>query len=191
MSFHQLEESTRGFSFNSENTLDMRMDRNSAVTAKKLVNGLSERELKLLFEKYGEESYAGKIAKEIVKVRGFKEIETCRGLSELVKAVKGGRQFGKTHPATKVFQALRIAVNDELEVLERTLPRAFRVLAPKGRILVISFHSLEDRIVKNFGKKTGALRIITKKPVAPSFLELSLNPRARSAKLRVFEKILI
>ncbi|MBU1017264.1 MAG: 16S rRNA (cytosine(1402)-N(4))-methyltransferase RsmH [Patescibacteria group bacterium] len=188
-SSYQLKDDSRGFSFNSKENLDMRMDKNLAVTAKDLINGLPKRELALLFAKYGEETYANKIAQVIVTARKFKEIRTGEDLAEVVASIKGRKRVGETHPATKVFQALRIAVNDELEILRETLPRAFRVLAPKGRMLVISFHSLEDRIVKEFGKNAGDLRVITKKPITPSALEVSQNIKARGAKLRVFEKV--
>lgn len=186
VSSHQLDSVSRGFSFDSANKLDMRMDKSLAVTAKDLVNGLSKKELEQLFREYGEEIYAGKIAQSIVNSRKVREISTCKELSRIVSFAKSGR--GKVHPATKVFQALRVAVNDELQVLSTALPRAFRVLAPKGRILVISFHSLEDRIVKNFGNKTMGLEVLTKSPIIPSDSELLSNIRIRSAKLRVFEK---
>jgi len=189
LSSYQLKDSSRGFSFNSESGLDMRMSKGLAVTAKDLVNGLSGSELELVFSRFGEEAYAGRIARRILEVRKTREIKTCRDLSGIVLGVKGHTGFGKVHPATKVFQALRIVVNDELGNLSKALPRAFRVLAPKGRMVVISFHSLEDRIVKDFGKSVSGLKVLTRSPVVPSALEVSGNKRARSAKLRAFEKI--
>lgn len=188
VSTHQLKTEERGFSFNSESDLDMRMGKNLAVKAKDLINGLSKRELEFIFLKYGEESYAKKIAQTIVSKRKVSEIKTGKELAEIVEGVKGKENFGE-HAATKVFQALRIVINEELDNFEKALPRAFRVLAPKGRILVISFHSLEDRIAKDFGKRTHGLRILTKVPITASSTELSQNRQVRSAKMRVFEKV--
>ena len=190
VSSHQLKTASRGFSFNQDGPLDMRMGPEFAVTAADLVNGLGQKELKQLFIKLGDESGAGWIARAIVEARKRKPITSTGQLAQIVvQAKKGGS--GKIHPATKVFQALRIAVNDELNSLKEVLPQAWELLKPKGRLLVISFHSGEDRIVKNFFRdkeKERKGRILTKKPIQPTDQEIKENPRSRSAKLRVIEK---
>lgn len=187
----QLEEQERGFSFSKEAPLDMRMSPDLAVTAKDLVNALNEGELYELFTKYGEESFARPIARAIVtyRIKVSKQIETTRELSELIERVVGRRE--KIHPATRVFQALRIAVNDELNSLREVLPQAVSLLKNEGRLVVISFHSLEDRIVKEFFKEHEGkeLKVLTKKPLVASEEEVKENPKARSAKLRTAEKI--
>ncbi|MFH1289166.1 MAG: 16S rRNA (cytosine(1402)-N(4))-methyltransferase RsmH [Patescibacteria group bacterium] len=191
VSSFQLDKKDRGFSFTSEKTLDMRMDKSLGVTAGDLVNGLGRKELANLFFKLADERYSRKIAEEIVEARKSGQITTGKQLSELVERVKP-KDASKTHPATKVFQALRIAVNDEFFNLETALPQAVNLLKPKARLAVISFHSGEDRIVKNIFKKfekEGRLKIITKKPTIPSDKEILENPRSRSAKLRIIEKI--
>lgn len=190
VSTHQLDESDRGFSFSQDALLDMRMNNTFGASAKDLVNGLYEKELTDIFEKYGEENFARPIAKKIVEYRKNKLIETT---AELAKIVALGKKFTgeKIHPATKVFQALRIAVNDELHSLEIALPKAFELLAPNGRLVIISFHSLEDRIVKNIFRdfeQTKQATSLTDKPLTPSDQELNLNPRSRSAKLRAIKK---
>ena len=169
----------------------MRADPNLKVTAADLVNGLHKGELSELFERLGQEQYHLKIANAIVRARKQKPIKTSLELADLVSLVKKhrGSASRRTHPATKVFQALRIAVNDELNNLKTALPQAVSLLEPKGRLVVISFHSLEDKIVKNFFKESKDLKILTKKPITPSEEELKLNPRARSAKLRATQKI--
>lgn len=190
ISSYQLEKPERGFSFNVDAPLDMRMDPTVGVTAADLVNVLPEKELSRLFWEYGEENFARPIAKKIVEYRKIKKIETTSELVKIILSVKhAGRE--KIHPATKVFQALRIAVNDELRNLEEALPQALEILQPRGRLAVISFHSLEDRIVKNFFKneeEKSSLKILTPKPIGPTEEEIIFNPRSRSAKLRVAQK---
>lgn len=192
VSSHQLETAERGFSFNQVGPLDMRMDPRLSVSAKELINGLTEGELGELFSKLGEEKFAPPLAGAICRARQTKPIETSDELSEIiVKASPGGRKTDRIHPATKIFQAIRIAVNDELNSLRETLPKAVGLLNKGGRLVVISFHSLEDRIVKNYFKEEqekGVLMIVTKKPIVPSVQEVNQNPRARSAKLRAAEK---
>lgn len=192
MSSHQLE-SDRGFSFQRDDPLDMRMDSSLAVTAKDLVNALHEGELYELFTKYGEESFARPIARAIVASRLKEKIETTGNLADLIERVvkRRGSASWRIHPATRVFQALRIAVNDELNSLKQALPQALGLLKNDGRLVVISFHSLEDRIVKEFFKKHAdkELRILTPKPLIARTEEIKVNPRARSAKLRTAEKI--
>lgn len=185
----QFEESGRGFSFLKDEALDMRLG-GSEVTAGEIVNHDSEKELGRIFREYGEERQWKKIAKAIVDYRVKHSLQTSGQLADLIQSVLGGR-YGKIHPATKVFQALRIAVNDELEVLKKTLPQAIEILAPTGRLAVITFHSLEDRIVKHFFQKESGktIKIINKKPIVASAEELKNNPRCRSAKLRIAEKI--
>lgn len=176
VSSHQLETDYRGFSFNREAKLDMRMDPvNQTVTAADLINAGSEKELANLFFKYGEERASRKIAKAIVEAKKISKVETADQLSHIILKVRG--KSGRTHPATRVFQALRIAVNDELDSLEKALPQAMELLKPGGKLAVISFHSLEDRIVKNFMKKSELIR--------PTEEEIDENPRARSGKLRI------
>lgn len=192
LSSHQLEEAARGFSFMKDAPLDMRMNQSQSVTAGDLINGLHEKELSELFLTLGEEYNAKRIAKKIVEVRKQKKIETTHQLSQLILSVSSRNKKEKIHPATKVFQALRMLVNDELQSLKEALPRAFSVLSPGGRMVVISFHSLEDRVVKDFCKheeQEGRGRILTGKPLVPSTEEIQQNPRSRSAKLRVIEKI--
>lgn len=189
VSSQQFDEAERGFSFRFEGPLDMRMSQKLTVTARDLVNGLSKKELVTLFEKLGEERHARKIADKIVEVRKRTEITTTVQLAELVERVV--YKEGTVHPATKVFQALRIAVNDELNTLSLALTKAVGLLGENGKLVVISFHSLEDRIVKNafntFSETIGGT-VVTKKPVVPSDKEKQENPRSRSAKMRVFQR---
>lgn len=192
VSTHQLEIAERGFSFNADAPLDMRMDQSKGASAKDLINGLYEKELAELFLKLGEENFSKPIARAIVKYRESKSIESTNELANIILSVRRRSPSDRTHPATRIFQALRIAVNDELNSLKEALPNAFGVLDQGGRIVVISFHSLEDRIVKNYfreleEKKSG--KILTDKPIETSEEEADLNPRSRSAKLRVIEKI--
>jgi 16S rRNA (cytosine1402-N4)-methyltransferase len=190
VSLYQLKTPQRGFSFNLAGPLDMRMDPDLKVTAADLINGLNKSELEKLFGKLGEERLARRLAGAIVEARRLKPISTCQQLVEIILKVKSRR--GKIHPATQVFQALRIVVNDELNNLKEVLPGALAILKSKGRLVVISFHSGEDRIVKYFFKEKaeeGKLKIITKKPIKPSWEEIKENPHSRSAKLRVAEKI--
>ncbi|MBQ3285890.1 MAG: 16S rRNA (cytosine(1402)-N(4))-methyltransferase RsmH [Ruminococcus sp.] len=206
VSSHQLDDGSRGFSYHEDAPLDMRMSQ-SGETAADLVNSLSVGELSRIISLYGEEKYAYSIAKGIVRAREEKPIATTLELAEIVKENVPQKARRDGHPARKTFQALRIAVNHELDVLESGLQGAFELLNPGGRLSVITFHSLEDRIVKQFmrdkaqgctcpkdfpvcvcGKKP-QMNIVTRKPILPSEEELERNPRARSAKLRVCEKL--
>ncbi len=186
----QLDDPARGFSFRYDSFLDMRMDQSRGITAEELVNSLSEEELAWIFYRYGEERFARRIAREIVRQRGIKPIETTGDLVKIVESVVGRRR-GRIHPATRIFQALRIVVNDELQELEKGLQCAKQILAPGGRIGVISFHSLEDRIVKHTFRRwegEGTFELLMKKPIGPTPEEVSANPRSRSAKLRIARK---
>ena len=202
----QFDRPERGFSFQVDGPLDMRMDETGGQTAADLVNHLPERELADLIYRYGEERRSRRIARAIVKARPIRRTTELAQVVARAMAGKGGHQI-KIHPATRTFQALRIAINDELGALERTLPQAINLLKPGGRLAVISFHSLEDRIVKHYFKQESqdcicppeqpvctcrhkaTIDIITKRPIMPSSAEVSVNPRARSAKLRVVELI--
>jgi 16S rRNA (cytosine1402-N4)-methyltransferase len=206
----QLDRAARGFSFAADGPLDMRMDRRQGQTAADLVNELPERELARILFEYGEEPRSRRIARGIVARRREAPFQSTGDLARVIAAAAaaaGGDHARRIHPATRSFQALRIAVNDELGGLAAALPSALEALAPGGRLAVISFHSLEDRIVKRFlqgetGRCTcppglpvcvcGArarVRLLTKKPVAPGAAEVARNPRSRSAKLRVAEKL--
>lgn len=185
-SFH-FESKTRGFSFRYDAELDMRLDIRNEVKAKDLINFLSTKELAQIILKYGEEHRAKEIANAIVKKR---PIMTTFELIRTIEPIISG--YKRIHPATKVFQALRIAVNHELEVLDKSLDEAISLLKKGARLLVISYHSLEDRLVKHKFRKWALeelVKIITKKPIRPTLQEVKDNPRARSAKLRVMEKI--
>jgi len=192
ISIHQLNNPERGFSFLKEGPLDMRMDRNSFLSAYDLVNNLSEKELGNIFRKFGEERYYRRIACAIVKERKKEPISTTTGLTKIIlRNLPAKSQYSRIHPATRIFQALRIAVNRELEVLATALDKAIMLLNKGGRIGVISFHSLEDRIVKHTFRRhasEGTLSIITKKPLVPSLEEKTENSSSRSAKFRVGEK---
>lgn len=192
VSSYQLENPERGFSFNKDAPLDMRMNFNIGATAADLLNALPEKELARMFWEYGEENFSRPIAKKIVEYRQKKKMETTNELAHIILSTRHRTEGDRTHPATRVFQALRIAVNDELHSLRKALPQSLDVLHPGGRLVVISFHSLEDRIVKNFFKdeqEKCSIKIITQKPVLPSEIEIENNPRSRSAKLRVAEKV--
>jgi 16S rRNA (cytosine1402-N4)-methyltransferase len=208
VSSHQLDTPGRGFSFQQDAPLDMRMDRTSADTAADLVNTLEERELCRIIREYGEERFARRIAAAIVRSRGGGEIETTLQLADIVKgAIPRRLQEERIHPATRTFQALRIAVNDELASVERGVRSAIQLLRPGGRGVVISFHSLEDRIVKTLFREAAtscrcpkdlprcicamqpAVKVLTGKPVLAGDDEIRNNPRARSAKLRAVEKL--
>jgi len=193
MSSWHLEKAGRGFSFLRNEPLDMRYNKESKVRAEKILNEYSEEELRDILEKYGEERFARRISEEIIKERKRKPIKTTFQLVAIIKRVVPiWYQHRKIHPATRTFQALRIAVNDELNNLEKVLPQAVEVLRPSGRLVVISFHSLEDRIVKNFlkeKKKENIVEILTKKVIKPQREEIEINPRSRSAKLRACIKI--
>lgn len=203
----QLDDAERGFSYMQDAPLDMRMDRENAFSAREIVNDFPEGELESIIREYGEERWAKRIAQFIAEARKKQPIETTGQLVQIIKAAvpKGARRDGP-HPAKRTFQAIRIAVNRELEVLETALGDAISSLRPGGRISVITFHSLEDRIVKNTFQtaavgctcpkeypvcvcgKQPTVRIETRKPILPSEEELEENPRARSAKLRIAEK---
>jgi len=196
VSSYQLDTEKRGFSFQKIGPLDMRMDQDLSVTAADLIKILKKGELYELFTKLGEESRAGQFSSSIVRARRIKPIETTRDLALIIEKAVGMKHGATSVNASasadkKVFQALRIAVNDELNSLKEALPKAVDLLSRNGRLLVISFHSLEDRIVKNlfleFASR-GIGEVITKKPITPSFLEIEKNRRARSAKLRVFKR---
>jgi 16S rRNA (cytosine1402-N4)-methyltransferase len=204
LSSMQLDRPERGFSYATDAPLDMRMDPSDEVSAADVLATYDERELATIFKKYGEERYAGPIARGIVRRRAEQPLERTGQLVDVVKAsIPAPARFGDGHPAKRVFQALRIEVNHELESLEVGLPAAFEMLRPGGRLAVISFHSLEDRIVKRFlrdrargctcppelpicvcGKEPEA-RVLTPKPIRPSASEVDHNPRASSARLRV------
>lgn len=190
-SSEQLEKSGRGFSFLRNEPLDMRYNGKTEQTAAAIINGFTEKDLADIFWKYGEERHSRRIAKAIVIQRKKKRILTTFDLTRVIGEA-APRSFGKTkiNPATKVFQALRIYVNSELDNLEKVLNKLDRILKSKGRVGIISFHSLEDRIVKNYFRKfakDGKAEILTKKPVRPSVEEIKGNPRSRSAKLRVLK----
>jgi len=189
VSSHQLDTRQRGFGFKNATPLDMRMSPKLSVTAADLINGLNEGELYELFTKLGEEHYARRIARAVVAYRSEQKIEQTDQLATLVEKVMVGSHATKVHPATRIFLALRIAVNDELNNLKEALPKATERLKKGGRLVVISFHSLEDRIVKDFIKANANLKDLTKKPVVPTEREIKENPRARSAKLRVAERM--
>ena len=179
----------RGFSFQKEGPLDMRYDPKQSLTAKDILATWTKQELIELFEGYGEETQAQKIVEAIKKHQKIEPIETTTQLADLISSVIPFR--GKRHPATQVFQALRIAVNDELGQLTQVLPDLVEMLRPGGRLAIITFHSLEDRIVKQFFKEHHGkeLHLVNKHVIKPSFQEIKQNPRARSAKLRVIERI--
>jgi 16S rRNA (cytosine1402-N4)-methyltransferase len=180
MSSLHFDDASRGFSFQREGNLDMRLNQSQPFSAKEIVNGWSENNLMKILREYGEINTAAKVARGIITARRIKSIETTLDLAAAIEA--------KTL-LPQVFQALRIAVNDELSALEEGLASAVKLLRPGGRIGVISFHSLEDRIVKNFCKHSPLLKIITKKPIKPGKEEIEKNPRSRSALLRIAEKL--
>lgn len=190
ISMLQIKDLSRGFSFYSDEILDMRMDQSTSLTAWNVVNKYPEYKLIQIFKDYGDEPFARKIAREIIRQREKKTIDTCKELADLVKRIIPKK--GKTHPATQIFQAIRMEVNKEREELREGLKVAVELLKKGGRIVLISYHSGEDRIVKNFLKeeeKKGNLLIITKKPIVPSLEEITKNPSSRSARLRGGEKL--
>ncbi len=201
LSSYELDESGRGFSFKNDDPLEMTFGQRDHYnfTASDIVNLWSIEQIETIIRSYGEEKFAGRIARRIVEAREVKMqltgkgFETAHELAELIRsAYPGMLRFGRIHPATKTFQALRIAVNDELTALNETLPEAISLLKVGGRLAVISYHSLEDRIVKQYFKKQeeeGVVRIMTKKPIVPEENETRDNPRSRSAKLRIIERI--
>jgi len=208
VSSRQLDSAERGFSFQHDGPLDMRMDTRQPLTAAELVNGADADELAKIFAELGGERDARRLAKAIVRSREKQKFETTRQLAELIESISP-RHGKRAHPATKVFQSLRIAVNDELGSLKRGLAAVMKILKPGGRLAVITFHSLEDRLVKDFGRArsrdytfTGGvdvpelreprvpeLKWVTRKALRPGEAELADNPRSRSAQLRVMERI--
>lgn len=206
ISSHQLASNERGFSFRACGRLDMRMDRRQPLDAHQIVNGFSAAELERIFREYGEEPQARRIAAAIVAKRSTRPIETTEELAQIIVRAKTARQRDH-HPATQTFQALRIAVNQELQQLQKFLERGYDLLATGGRMVILSFHSLEDRLVKNAFRKwereclcpprtprcicgwSRKVKLLTKRPVLPSASEIAANPRARSAKLRAVERI--
>ncbi len=208
VSSYQLDNQDRGFSYRYDTRLDMRMDMRQSLTAKDIVNEYSEMELFRIIRDYGEDKFAKNIAKHIVKARADKLIETTGELNEIIKAaIPAKMRADGGHPSKRTFQAIRIECNRELEVLKESLEELIDLLAPGGRLCIITFHSLEDRIVKaafkqaanpctcpaNFpicvcGKKSKG-RVITGKPILPCEEEMEVNPRSKSAKLRIFEKV--
>ena len=209
LSSPEIDDAARGFSFMSDAELDMRMDRTSKIQAKDIVNNYSEEKLAEIFFKYGEEPRSRVIAKEIVNRRSIREITRTLELVEIIKNSVGANYFYKKHPERVIFQALRIEVNAELEAIEIALPAAIKRLKKGGRICVITFHSLEDRIVKNIFKKYSEvnevfkglrdeeipleykplIKLVNKKPIVPSESEIKINSRSKSAKLRVIERV--
>ena len=204
----QLDRAERGFSFQHEGPLDMRMDRRQPFTAAELVAGASAEELARIFWEFGGEPQARRLAREIVRERARSPLQTTSSLAQVIERA-APRRGKRAHPATRVFLALRIAVNDEIGSLRIGLDRALKILKPGGKLAVITFHSLEDRVVKDFGRAraqdytfTGGvdvpelrqprapeLRILTRRPIKPGQAELAQNPRSRSAQLRVMEKL--
>lgn len=194
ISIFHYEESQRGFSFRKDEALDMRLDNSQSLDAEKIVNEYSEEALADVIYKYGEERYSRRIARAIVEKRAQKRIVSSKELAEIIYAsVPREYRYGRIHPATRTFQALRIEVNKELDRIAPALEEALRVLKKGGRVAVITFHSLEDRIVKWTFKeresKYGDIKILTKKPIIPGDKECEENPPSRSSKLRVVEKI--
>lgn len=182
-----VDDPARGFSFQTEGPLDMRYDTSGELTAETIVNGWSKDELVTLLRRFGEEPAAHRIANAIFMARRAERITTTLQLATLISAVVPRR--GKAHPATKTFQALRLAVNDELGEVERGLEAAAECLKPGGKLAIITFHSLEDRLVKHWLKARTDFTVLTKKPVVPGREEVLSNPRSRSAKLRIASKI--
>jgi 16S rRNA (cytosine1402-N4)-methyltransferase len=208
VSSYQLDNAERGFTYREDVPLDMRMNRDEAMTARDIVNDYSEMELYRIIRDYGEDRFAKNIAKHIVISRADKPIETTGQLNEIIKAaIPAKMRQGTGHPSKKTYQAIRIELNHELDVLRDTLDEMISLLNPGGRLSVITFHSLEDRIVKTIMRKNmdpctcpkdfpvcvcGKVslgKVITRKPIVPSSEELEANPRAKSSKLRVFERV--
>ena len=207
LSSPEIDDKDRGFSFMQDSILDMRMDKSAKLDAKYIINNYSNEELSNMFFKYGEEARSKLIASNIIKYRQNEEITNTLELVDIIKASVGANYFYKNHPERKIFQAIRIEVNNELEALSIALESAIKMLNKGGRICVITFHSLEDRIVKNIFKKYSEidevfkgmpnipleykpiLKIINKKPIIPSEAEIKENSRSKSAKLRVVERI--
>lgn len=190
VSSHQLQSLTKGLSFSQNVPLDMRLDPNSKISAKELVNTLSEKELYGIFTRNAQEELARSISKAIISTRSLKPIKTTGELVAIVRKVKSRTKKSKIHPATKVFLALRIEVNNEIENLKKGISQAVDLLETNGRLAIISFHETEDRLVKlSFRKKEGIIELVEKKPIIPSNYEINNNPRSRSAKLRIIKKL--
>lgn len=207
LSSPQIDNEERGFTFMNDAPLDMRMDRSKEITAKQIVNTYKEDELSNIFFLYGEERMSKQIARKIVNTRMDKEINTTKELVKVIESAVGAKYFNKFHPERQIFQAIRIEVNSELTVLKKVLPDAIDLLNKNGRMSVITFHSLEDRIVKQLFKKESEvdelvkglpvipdeykprLELINKKPILPTEKELNENSRSRSAKLRIVERV--
>ena len=203
----QLDDKTRGFSYHEDSRLDMRMDKDNPISAYEVVNNYTKEELANIFYKYGEDKFSRNIAKKIVEYRENKPIETTLELVEIIKSAVPMKFRKDKHPARQIFQAIRIEVNHELDVIEPALEQALSILNVHGRVAVITFHSLEDRIVKNFFKEKCAIdpkvqgmpnipdeylpdfKLVVNKAIVPTEEELKNNSRARSAKLRVIERI--
>lgn len=190
LSSDQLEDTSRGFSFRTGGTLDLRFCTDEGISAADLLAKIDEKELADIIYQFGEERFSRRIARAIVERRRHSPVRTAEELAELVhRCVPGGKIHGRIDSATRTFQALRIAVNNELEHLKTAIERLPDCLAPGGRLLIISFHSLEDRIVKHAMRECDRLQVLTKKPILPSDAETYENPRSRSAKLRVAERV--
>lgn len=203
----QIDDANRGFSFMKDARLDMRMNQDDKKSAYEVINNYSEKDLFKIFISYGEEKFSSKIAKRIVENRSKKSIETTLELVEIIKSAVPGQYFIRNHPERKIFQAIRIEVNQELNVLKESLPVCIKLLKPSGRIVVITFHSLEDRIVKNIFKEFTEIpelikgdpfvnselypkyKLIIKKPIIPTETEIKNNRRSASAKMRIIERI--
>jgi len=186
VSSYHLDQPERGFSFRQDASLDMRMDRGRSLTAADVINNWDEAELAQVFFEYGEERLSRRIARRIIERRPFHT--TVELAQAIASCVPPKYRYGRIHPATRVFQALRIVVNDELKSLETFLDKAPNALVPGGRIAIISFHSLEDRLVKHGLRNSPLLKVLTKKPIIAAEEEISQNPRSRSAKLRIAER---
>jgi len=190
ISSYQIDEASRGFSVRQDGPLDMRMDRSKKLTAHEIVNQFKQKELERIFKEFGEEKFWHRIAKAIVDKRQNNEIKSTGELSKIIE--KAIPTWKKRETVTRIFQALRIAVNYELDILKDALADAIEILKPKGHLVVISYHSLEDRIAKHtlrHSKTEGKLDILTKKPVRATEEEIAANPRAKSAKLRAAVKL--
>ncbi len=204
----QIDEEERGFSFMQDGPLDMRMDKSQNFNAQNVVNDYTQEDLQELFYTYGEEKRSKEIANAIVKIRNEKKIRTTMELVKAIEKAVGAKYFYSHHPERQIFQAIRIEVNNELNVLEQVLPDAISLLKKNGRLCVITFHSLEDRIVKRIFKKYSEvdalvkgmpvipteyippIQLVNPKPILPSSLEIEKNPRSKSAKLRIIEKVI-
>lgn len=188
---YELDEGEFGLSFLKDTPLDMRFDKSLHVTAADLVNSLPRQQIEEIIREYGGERYAKRISEEIVKFRVLEKFHSTKQLADVVKnATFSGYEHGRLHPATRTFQALRIAVNNEIDNLQKALPQAARLLLPGGRMVIISYHSLEDKIAKAFGNDVQPIiKALLKKPLCPTEEEVLINNKARSAKMRIYERI--